>query len=438
MLTPGQKLQTAAGIHCEVKKLLGIGGQGEVYRVNVAGKDMALKWYFPTFATLRQRQMLEQLIQRGAPTSRLLWPIELVSMQERDEFGYIMPLRDPQYRSLMDLMKRRIKKPEPTFRTLATAGFYLAESYFLLHADGLCYRDISFGNLFFDPATGDILICDNDNVTVDNTPDSGILGTSHFMAPEIVRGEALPSTKTDLFSLAVLLFYMFMFHHPLEGQREADIHVLDGAAMTRLHGHEPLFIFDPNDRSNAPLPGYQDNPLQLWPLYPQFLRDLFTRAFTEGLHDPENGRVREIEWRTAMIQLRDSICYCQQCNAQNFYDVHALKRSGGTLSPCWKCQQAIKLPPRIRIGDSVIMLNRDTRLYPHHIDSHQRWDFTQPCAEVTSHPSTPNLWGLKNLTQHKWVLVKPDNSMQDVDEGRSAPLTTGNKIYFGTMDGEIR
>ena len=41
------------------------------------------------------------------------------------------------------------------------------------------------------------------------------------MAPEIVRGQAKASTETDLFSLAVLLFYMLFMHHPLEGAREA-------------------------------------------------------------------------------------------------------------------------------------------------------------------------------------------------------------------------
>ena len=41
------------------------------------------------------------------------------------------------------------------------------------------------------------------------------------MAPEIVRGEALPSTATDLYSLSVLLFYLLMVSHPLEGLRMA-------------------------------------------------------------------------------------------------------------------------------------------------------------------------------------------------------------------------
>src|SRR4051812_36185407 len=125
------------------------------------------------------------------------------------------------------------------------------------------------------------------------------------MAPEIVRGDALPSTQTDLFSLAILLFYMFVVHHPLEGKRESNIRCLDLPAMTKLYGTDPLFIFDPSNDGNRPVPGYQDNAIAFWAVYPQFFRDLFTRAFTHGLTDPQNGRVRETEWRAAMLRLRD-------------------------------------------------------------------------------------------------------------------------------------
>jgi hypothetical protein len=39
---------------------------------------------------------------------------------------------------------------------------------------GYSYRDISFGNLFFDPDTGDVLICDNDNVSANGKDMSGV------------------------------------------------------------------------------------------------------------------------------------------------------------------------------------------------------------------------------------------------------------------------
>ncbi|NEP60124.1 MAG: serine/threonine protein kinase, partial [Symploca sp. SIO2G7] len=324
ILQARQRIQTKSSeATCQVKNLLGAGTQGEVYKVDLNDSEMALKWYFPQWIEqdTGQKQRLEKAISSGAPNDKFLWPIDLAEAPDVDGYGYIMRLREPQFKSIIDLMKRRV---EPTFCTLATAGFELADSYYQLHAKGLCYRDISFGNVFFDPDSGEVRICDNDNVDVDGTP-GAVDGTPRFMAPEIVRGEALPSTQTDLFSLAILLFYMLLTHHPLEGAKEQAIHCFDLPAMTKLYGTEPVFIFDPEDNSNRPVPGEQDNPLAFWPIYPQFLKDLFTKAFTEGIRDPQNGRVRENEWRSAMIKLRDSIIYCPHCGgAENFYDVHLL------------------------------------------------------------------------------------------------------------------
>ncbi len=436
ILKPGQTVQTEmTGLPCTVEQFLGGGGQGEVYRAKLGGKVVALKWYFPASATPEQRAALEMLVKKGPPNEKFLWPMELSSAQGVPGFGYIMPLRESRYKGIVDLMKRRI---EPTFRALTTAGLDLSHSYLQLHAEGLCYRDISFGNVFFDPDTGDVLICDNDNVTVDGEAEGGVLGTPRFMAPEVVRGDALPSTQTDLFSLAVLLFYMFMVHHPLEGKRELEIHCLDLPAMTKLYGTDPLFIFDPDDDSNRPVPGCHVNALAFWPIYPQFLRDLFTQAFTEGIRDPQNGRVRESEWRAAMVRLRDSIVYCAHCGAENFYDADALRASGGKPGSCWSCRKEIQLPPRIRIGDNIVMLNHDTQLFLHHIDDQKMYDFSQPIAAVTQHPKDPSMWGLKNLSDEKWVITAADGTIKDVEPGRSARLVVGVRVNFGKTEGEIR
>lgn len=436
ILKPKQTVQTeTTGLPCTVEQFLGGGGQGEVYRAELGGKVVGLKWYFPASATPEQRAALETLIEKGPPNEKFLWPMELTSAKDVPGFGYIMPLRESRFKGIVDLMKRRI---EPSFRALATAGLDLSHIFLQLHANGLCYRDISFGNVFFDPDTGDILICDNDNVTVDGEAKRGILGTPRFMAPEVVRGDALPSTQTDLFSLAVLLFYMFVVHHPLEGKRELAVHCLDLPAMTRLYGTDPLFIFDPDDDSNRPMPGYHDNALTFWPLYPQSLRDLLTKAFTDGIRDPRNGRVRESEWRAAMVRLRDSIVYCALCGAENFYDADVLRASRGKPSSCWSCKKEIRLPPRIRMEKNIVMLNHDTQLFPHHIDDQKMYDFSQPVAAVTQHPKDPSIWGLKNLSNEKWVTTTADGAIKDVEPGRSARLAVGARINFGKTEGEIR
>lgn len=431
-----QKVKTeSSGMVCEVEKFLGGGGQGEVYRATLEGRPVALKWYFPASATNEQRRALEALVRMGPPSDKFLWPLELTSSAGVAGFGYIMPLRDARYKGIVDMMKRRV---EPSFRALATAGFELSHNYQLLHSKGLCYRDISFGNVFFDPGSGEVLICDNDNVAVDSGEQSSVLGTPRFMAPEVVRGDALPSTQTDLFSLSVLLFYMFIVHHPLEGKKELAIKCLDLPAMTKLYGTEPLFIFDPNDRSNEPDPTYQQNAVAFWPIYPKFMRDLFTKAFTEGIRDPQHGRVRESAWRANCVRLRDSIFYCANCEAENFYDAEALSASGGVPGNCWSCRKQLVLPPRIRIGKTVVMLNHDTRLFPHHVDDEKLYNFSQPVAEVARHPQDPNIWGLKNLSTEKWVINSTDGTVKDVAPHSSFTLRVGTRINFGKSEGEIR
>src|SRR5205807_1017258 len=144
----------------------------------------------------------------GPPSDRFLWPLELAGCDDLPGFGYLMELRENRFKGIVDMMAGRV---EPSFTALASAGFELADSYLLLHSKGLCYRDISFGNVFLDPHSGEVRICDNDNVDVDGQPGE-IGGTPRFMAPELVRGDQTPSIKTDRYSLAVLLFYLFMIH----------------------------------------------------------------------------------------------------------------------------------------------------------------------------------------------------------------------------------
>jgi eukaryotic-like serine/threonine-protein kinase len=417
---------------CQVEKFLGGGGQGEVYQATLDGKPVALKWYFTASATVEQRKALETLVRMGSPSQKFLWPLELAFASDVPGYGYIMPLREPRYRSIVDMMKRRI---EPTFRALSTAGLELSHSYFQLHAKGLCYRDISFGNAFFDPATGEVLICDNDNVAIDGQSESLVYGTPRFMAPEIVRAEAVPSTQTDLFSLSVLLFYIFMIHHPLEGRKELAIKCLDLPAMRKLYGTEPVFVFDPVDRSNAPDPVHQQNALAFWAVYPTFLRELFTKAFTEGIRDPQHGRVRETNWRAAMVRLRDSIIYCGNCKAENFYDADSGDAPSG--SSCWACRKKLRLPPRLRILKSTLMLNHDTQLFPHHVDDEKKYDFTRPVGSVSRHPTDPNIWGLKNLSLHNWSATNKRGEVSDVWPGRSVTLAVGTRINFGQVEGEV-
>ena len=424
----GTVLASESGNKYTVEKLLGSGGQGEVYSVIANHKTYALKWYYKNTATKNQKEILDNLIQSGQPDPSFLWPQDMIFKVYGESFGYIMPLRPKNYKSIVDMMKR---KAEPSFYCLCKAAYNLTKGYNALHGKGYSYRDISFGNVFFDPDTGDVLICDNDNVSY-NGAKTGIYGTPRFMAPEIVVGKAKPSRNTDLFSLAVLLFYMFMLNHPLEGRREAQIKCMDIHAMNQLYGTDPLFIFDPDNRDNRPLAGYQDNALIFWDLYPQQLKDLFTASFTVGLQQP-NRRITESKWLETFANLMSGIMICPNCGAEVFYDVH--KDANGVMHTCWGCQKAVPVPTRLVVGRSTILLMTNTKIYKHHIDGEH--DMETVVGEVVQNPNNPNQWGIKNLTKENWTYMKADGTQIPIMEGRSAAIAKDTKIDFGQLIGEF-
>jgi len=429
---PDQRAGVLAGRYT-TEQFISTEGQADAHAAEVDGQPVMLTWIFPAEATPEKRALLEKLIQQGSPTAGFLWPTTVVEAAEVPGFGYLTSPRDPRFRNIDDLIKQWV---EPTFHTLTTTLLGIVENFTALHLRGLCHRDLSPRNVFFDPDTGGVLSVYADNIVPEGTTVAPRL--LRFAAPELVRGEAAPGVQSDLHTLSTLLFYMMMVHHPLEGERGLNVPAFDRVTEQRFFGTDPVFIFDPHNDTNRPVPGYHVRVQDYWPLYPQFIRDLFVQAFTTGLRDPYGGRVRASEWRKALANLRDTIIYCAQCSAENFYDLAALKAAGGKPGTCWSCHSDLSLPPRLRVGDAVVMLNYNTRLYPHHVDPDRAYDFSTPIAEVTRHPSNPNIWGLRNLTLEKWVITLDDGTIKDVEPGRSMTMAPGIKINFGKREGEIR
>jgi DNA-binding helix-hairpin-helix protein with protein kinase domain len=427
-----------AKISLTVRRKLGEGTQGEVYLVEGPHGQQALKWYKPAQATLDQMAAIRALVQAGPPRgpagARFIWPLDLVTAPGIPLFGYLMRLIDTARFAELGEVQAHLK-PVPGFRALTRISFQLANSYRALHLSGLCYRDISDGNLMFDPVAGDILICDNDNVGVNRQSRSQVWGTMEYMAPEVIRGEADPSTETDLHSLAVLLFNLWSWHHPFHGRMEYELRVWDIPAKKKVYGN-PVFIFDPADRRNSlpPDPDYETAGKR-WGYCPASLRSLFTRAFTEGIREPRR-RVTEGEWQRLFLQLSDGIIPCPRCRAENIWE------PGGKAFSCWNCSAPIPLPPKLVVttsaGSHHVLLTDGARLTREAMGQGSREEADPvPVGQVVRNPADPTVWGIRNLSRVAWRVTFPDGHSLEVPPQKSVPLNPGTRIDLGGSSAEI-
>lgn len=180
------------------------------------------------------------------------------------------------------------------------------------------------------------------------------------------------------------------------------------------------------------MPGVHDNPIAFAPLYPRAVADLFESAFTRGLHLPTR-RVRESQWRKTLAAAIDSISR-RRCGAENVYEprdaAHAHART------CWACHAPLTLPPRIKLDDHVVLLDRTTELFAHHLGDTR--DDSPPVARVVPHPRRPDLFGLRHLGQDPWTLTKRDGTTAQIPPGKSASILDGHRLDFGRVTGLIR
>jgi serine/threonine protein kinase len=327
-------------------------------------------------------------------------------------------------------------KPAPSFFELCTISYQLANSYRALHLNGYCYRDIADGNLMFDPRSGDVLICDNDNVGVNRQSHSQIWGTMEYMAPELIRGEGDPSTESDLHSLAVLLFHLWCWHHPLHGEMEYRLRVWDLPAKRRIYGEQPIFIFHPTDsRNRLPEDPEYMTAKQRWGYCPPSLQGMFTRAFTIGLEDPKR-RITEGEWQREFLQLRDSIVQCSHCRAENFEEF------GTTESRCWHCRTAILPHPKLLVrhaaGVHYLTLSEGTKILKRHLSNPwQEEEAETLLGEVVRHPRQPGVWGIKNWSPHPWKVTLSGGKAMEILPQQAVPLNPGFRIQIEGAEVEI-
>lgn len=405
-LKSGMKVALSSGGQVEIIKELGRGGQGIVYLVSVDGAQMALKWYLNDPGDKFYKN-LERNINSGAPSDAFLWP-EYITKRENGSFGYVMKLRPTNYYEFGNYLLAKVTFKSVT--AMLAAAMKICDGFMMLHRHGYSYQDLNDGNFFIDPNTGDVLICDNDNVMPQGEK-SGIMGKARYMAPEIVAG-GIPDKYSDQFSLSVILFMLFYANHPFEGARVVACPCMTENYEKKFYGSEAIFIYDPKNDTNRPVRGIHQNVIRRWMAFPKLLRDTFIEQFSdEKLRNP-NTRLIEMRWKDIINKVRDEMVACPHCGYETFVEV------ADSSSKCMNCGKTIDTSLRLLLGSREVPLTSKTEIF---IDTDNI-----PDGKVAVDSGGTML--IQNVSADAWIVETASGKIKQVDPQGYMPAKPGLKI----------
>lgn len=424
----GERIKLEGGKVATLKEKLGEGGQGIVYKVEVDGMAYALKWYTCRFKNPKKfRDNLKSNIACGAPDEKFLWP-KFLTEEWHGSFGYVMDLRPKEFSDFSDILNNKIKFSSTEKSILVALN--IVNAFRELHRKGLSYQDLNDGNFFVNVQNGKILICDNDNVTPGGMKNPGnIGGKPGYMAPEVFRGDAFPGVLTDNYSLAVILFKLFCRHDPMMGDAFVKSVCVTERREMELYGTNPVFIFNPNDDSNRPVPGVHPNPLKLWPRLPQYIRDAFVKSFVDGIKNP-NERLPDNEWQKKLVRFLDEMMLCPICGSE-----HMIYKFEKGKEMKFGCGHSFSYPRTLKSKGYEIALFPGQKIRACHIIDKSD-DFQKIEGEVIMNKNNPALWGIKNLGDVTWTFVA-GGEMKTIGKNSVLPIASDIEIHFNGVVAKI-
>jgi serine/threonine protein kinase/Tfp pilus assembly protein PilF len=237
--------------HYRIVGKLGSGGMGVVYEAEDIrlGRRVALK-FLPENLVRNQRAL--QRFEREARAASSLNHPNICTIYEVEE-------HDRQPVIVMELLegeslKQRIHEGPISTEDVLDFGIQASDALEAAHAKGIIHRDIKPGNIFVighsrvkvldfglakvRPSHDAEAPLEEESITVEGI----IPGTTAYMSPEQVRGEEI-DTRSDLFSLGVVLYEMATGYRPFAGKTSALITEAilnrDPAPPTQLNPHIP-------------------------------------------------------------------------------------------------------------------------------------------------------------------------------------------------------
>ena len=321
-----------------------------------------------------------------------------------------------------------------------------------LHAGGLAHSDLSYNNVLIDPEGRQACIIDIDGLVVPGKYPPDVMGTPDFLAPEVIKtkhlslddkNRKLPSIHTDRHALSVLVYMYLLFRHPLKGGKINDSDPIKDEELSM--GRDALFIENPTNPTNRPnladlhpaeLPYANIDQLPYTILGP-YLKEMFDRAFIEGLHEPLK-RPGADEWETALIKTVDLLQPCPNHNCSHKWFVFDNKVSPSC--PYCKTPYTDALPVlnfyssreenKFLPDNYRLMVYHNQYIYPWHTNR-----LVFPNEKLSEEQKQALGYFVKH--QGKWILVNknlPDlydvNNKKTIPVGEHVVLEEGVKLLM--------
>lgn len=354
-MTYSQIVEDIEGRQYRLGSSLGVGGQGEVFRVE--GANLAVK-------LVRDQQDPSSL-------ERWVQSLEFVKRLPLDDVAIARPLvtlRAPSIGYVMEFLVDmagigtlttlpKAKKGEMVPWYAETGGLRrrlrllarTAEALAQLHSKGLVYADLSSNNVFVSKSrvNEEVFLIDADNLRYISDVQTAIM-TEAYGAPELFLKKAGNSTLTDAFSFAILAYKTLSLAHPFHGDMVDD--GVPEEMLARADRGELPWIDHPDDTSNR-----QSRCVPREYVLSPVLRDLFHITFVDGLHQPKH-RPGVARWADALFTASDFTLQCPRC--KNSFFVH--------LDTCPWCQarRPSYVTVLFRVRNPGEMRNQDQLSHP--------------------------------------------------------------------------
>lgn len=283
----------------------------------------------------------------------------------------------------------------------------LCEAFVKLNDKLFVVSDFTEKNISVNQQTGEVKLQMNDAEEPPN-PITQERAGKYVLGLEEVMDDTTASSRSCGYTLSVLLFEMLTGHSPFNGR-----HLMTKAFLTDNDMNEDgIFIFNPKDNSNAPVPGMQEELLRYWTALPEVVRD----AFVKGLSKEEIVSPRE--WRRIIEELSEKMIVCPKCGNTMYR-----QESGKSICPnCGKMMDTARKLRDIR-SDNIVPLYEGFELMTSN---------TGPAVGKVL--LNKDMLMLKNLSRHEWNAQTPTGKEKIVASGEMMPLNEGIKVKIGTCD----